>query len=225
MIMNSMALTGLEGLESLQSIGVGCDLESDFMLQNIHGFSALESIGGELKIMQCNSLHSLSGLDSLETIGGMLWLEENNALESLSGIDSLNSEELDGIKIIYNPQLSECDVESICDFLAGSNENITVYVNGPGCNNSGEIEYECFVSADGPAKEDEILIFYNAAQHLLQVTNPEEEVQKIMIYNMMGHLVLENRNSETLNLSILSDGIYLAIVTTTKDEYRYKFIY
>ena len=220
-----MALSGLEGLESLQSIEIGFDLEGNYILENLSGLHALESIGAEMKIFQCNSLHSLSGLDSLRTIGGLLWLEGDNALESLTGIDSVNSEELDGIKIIYNPQLSECDIESICDFLVGSNENITVYVNGPGCNNSVEIEEACFANADEPEKEREILIYYDDSEHLLQVTCPEgEEVNKIMIYDIMGHLIYEKEGSEMHNLANLNPGLYLAVITTTRTHYHYKIL-
>jgi hypothetical protein len=226
MIKDNPSLSGLEGLNSLRTINAGLLMEYNYALASLSGLNALDSIGGELKILQCNSLQNLSGLESLRTIGGLLWLEENNALESLTGIDSINSEELEGIRIIYNPQLSECDVESICDFLVGSNENITVYLNGPGCNNSVEIEEACFASADEPEKGRNIFIYCNDSERLLHVICPQDEdVEKIMIYNTLGHLVSEKKVSKILNLSHLHTGIYLAVIATTRGDYYYKFVF
>jgi hypothetical protein len=226
MISNNEALTGLEGLGSLHSTGFGVDLEGNFILQSLAGLSSLDSIGGDLAIKQCNSLHSLTGLDSLSTINGMLWIEENNALESLSGIDSIDPEALDGIRIIYNPQLCECDVNSICDFLVGPNENITVYVNGPGCNTSVEIEEACFAGTTEPQLDKDILIYVNqASQELMISCQPEEMIKQVTIYNETGQRVLELENPGKISLQGIKPGVYFAFIKTDKASYKKEFLW
>jgi len=109
-ILNNNALTNLDGLSKLTSVG---DVWLQFNpLTNIAGLSGLTSIG-DLGITD-SEITTLGALSSLETIGGDLYIAENPALTALE-LTSVKSvaEELD---IEWNPALCQSLVD---EFIAG----------------------------------------------------------------------------------------------------------
>jgi len=84
----------------------------------------------------------LSGLESLTFIGESLAISENNAITSLDGLESLNS--IGGeLFIIYNPSLSTCNVQGLCNYLLNPTGSIIIFDNASGCNNPHDIAANC----------------------------------------------------------------------------------
>jgi hypothetical protein len=165
-IVDGDSLTSLSGLDSLTIIGEDLWIETDG-LTSLKGLGNLTSIGSNLIIRLTHSLVSLSGIDNLDSIGGSLWIYHNNDLTSISGLNSLSSingglsiifnnylQSLDGLGNIYpasiqalsihdNPLLSDCEVQSICDYLVSPNGVVNIYKNGYGCQSPAEIANSC----------------------------------------------------------------------------------
>ncbi len=72
----------------------------------------------------------------------------NYTLTSLSGLDNISPETVDFLRIDSNPLLSECEVQSICDYLAIPGNTTEIYDNAPGCNSQQEVEAACDTVSD-----------------------------------------------------------------------------
>jgi hypothetical protein len=140
-----ISLTGLEGLTSVDGDIV---IYSNWVLTSLTGLEGLNSIGGDLFIGIWEyggnqSLTSLTGLEGLNSIGGILQISDNDELTSLTGLENIQSGSITDLRISYNPALTECNVQSICDYLAAPNGIVEIYNNGSGCNNPSEIANSC----------------------------------------------------------------------------------
>ena len=106
----------------------------------------LKSIGGSLQIMGNDSLVDLSGLENLATVGGDIIITGNPVLTSLAGLENINTGSVDSLNISDNVVLENCNIQSICSYLAAPNGTVDIYSNGPGCNNPAEIADKCGIS-------------------------------------------------------------------------------
>lgn len=137
------SLQSLSGLNNLESIGGYLTIGSNKSLKDLRDLNNLSSIGWMFQLARCDSLTSLSGLDSLTYIGGPVKIWFNDALISLSGIDNVSTDSIGDLTIYGNPLLCECDIQSICNYLSNPPRAITIFDNGPGCNNPSEIAENC----------------------------------------------------------------------------------
>ena len=149
-IHNNDTLASLTGLENLNSIGEGLRISDNAILTSLAGLSNLNSIGGGLTIKDNTILASLAGLNNLNSIGGRLHISGNDALTSLSEIQNINPNTIQSqyssikdLSIYDNPNLSECAVQSICDFLGQSVKTKDIHDNMTGCKSVEEIIDAC----------------------------------------------------------------------------------
>ena len=140
------ALTSLTGLEGVTTIGGELWILDNDALTSLSGLNNLISVGGELRIVQHYSLTSLSGLDNLTTIAGNLKILGNYSLTSLMGLDSLDASSINNLSITNNSSLSNCEVQSVCNYLASPNGAVNIYTNDNGCNNPAQIANACGIS-------------------------------------------------------------------------------
>jgi hypothetical protein len=135
--------TSLTGLEGLTSIGNSVEIRYNNALINLTGLDNVAYIGNELDIQANNALASLTGLEGLTSIGGSLTIFENDVLTSLAGLKNIESGTITELKIGQNFSLSDCDVQSICDYLSSPNGEVGIRNNAIGCNNPPEIANNC----------------------------------------------------------------------------------
>jgi len=164
-------LTGIGNLTTIEDAGIGIDNNDN--LESLSGIDNLETIGGNLRITQNSLLVNLTGLENLNSINGFIEIISNNLIVSLSGIQNIDPnsissvlpEETPDLSIFNNPNLSECEVQSICDFLDLPDKVKDVHDNKIGCDNVAEIEDACEVESTpsstyllSPADGDEDVI-------------------------------------------------------------------
>jgi len=137
------ALTSLTGLQGVTSIGGDLSIDGNFALNSLTGLDNLTSIGGYLRIYNNLALTSLTALDNVTSIGGILWICNTAALTSLTGIDNIDANSISGLSIYGNFSLSNCEVESICAYLASPNGNMIIEDNKIGCNSPEEVQDSC----------------------------------------------------------------------------------
>jgi hypothetical protein len=165
-ILGNDSLHSLSGLENLSSIGEEFTLESNTKLTDLTGLSGLKFVGSMFRIWGNDSLVSLAGMTSFDSITNYLMIQKNNKLTSLTGLENvvsmncLNVSEnqsltsLAGIENVTpnsilcltvhdNPLLENCDVQSICEFLASPTGTVGIYNNADGCNSPPEIANLC----------------------------------------------------------------------------------
>ncbi|MCB2222374.1 MAG: T9SS type A sorting domain-containing protein, partial [Bacteroidetes bacterium] len=188
-ISNLNGLAGLTFIGGDLSIGKWVAGHVNYILNDISGLSNLKSVAGNLTIAQNHVLSDLTGLDSLVSIGGMLHVRANASLSNLTGLQNINSGSISNLIIKQNTSLSECAIESICDYLAAPNGSVTISNNAPGCNNPEEVEEACLeTSVDEIPSGFEISISPNPVsdQAVLNLNGVSPGLIDIRIFNTTG---------------------------------------
>jgi hypothetical protein len=142
-IESNPVLQSLTGLEGLTNIGGRLEIESNDALTSLNGMDNLSSIGGALFISGNDGLLSLAGLSNLITINGDLSILWNDNMTSLAGLDNINAGSVENLSVYYNPSLSSCEVQSVCNYLASPNGIVLIGNNASGCNNPPEVASGC----------------------------------------------------------------------------------
>ena len=142
-LMTNDTLKNITGFTNLTSLNGFLSFSENYMLQNISGFSNLTTIAGDLNIRDAYGLPDLSALMNLTFVGGDIEISGNGSITSLSGLDNIEAESIGSLSIYNNYFLSECDVNSICDYLISPNGVVEIYSNYPGCNSVEEVELAC----------------------------------------------------------------------------------
>lgn len=93
---------------------------------------------GDVKISGVD-IQDLSGLRLLTHIEGAFYICHNPLLTSLAGLDNIGKGSLSELHIYHNSILSECEVQSVLNYLALPSGTIEIHDNAPGCNSPDEI--------------------------------------------------------------------------------------
>jgi hypothetical protein len=239
-IVNNDNLTNLTGLSSMDEVGwltisgndellslEGLEQLSDVHYLTIEYNQSLQSLVGLNKLSEVRSLHlhsnsnlsDLEGLDNLPLIESLI-IEENDILLTLSGLDSVQV--LIDLVLVNNPQLSVCNVQSICAYLSNPPGYLDISNNSDGCNNAQEVEDDCLSSISEQPLISITSLFPNP---FTTSTTIEYELYTICnmqytVYNMMGEVVFysqENmlppgRHKITWSPGHLPAGIYYGVL-------------
>jgi hypothetical protein len=220
------ALTNLNGLEYVTSIGGNLDITINSALTNLNGLANLSSIGGYLEISDNSALTSLSGLDNLSSIEGDLIILYNTVLTSLNGLENIASGSIENLHIYENSLLTNCDAQSICNYLATPNGIINIFNNSPGCNNPSEVQQACLISGEEIIAKEEITISPNPATSFITINVKEGiPVEEAIIYNHLGQKALEAMPvNNSVDVSTLKPGMYMVEVFTKENQARQKLV-
>ncbi len=222
-------LVSLEGLDSLVTVGSCVRIFSNDLLATLHGLENLQSVGfnlaigglGHLGSLGNPSLVSLAALGNLTTVGGFVEVSYNDALPTLAGLDNIAAGSITELRITYNDTLSECEVASICDFLAGPSAVLDIHDNAVGCNSLAEVTEACLLVSGG---EKEILpdvsVWPNPAGHKVSVTVPQEFAGgRITILDPLGRVwrqVSAEQSVTEVDLSGFKPGCYSLRISSGK---------
>jgi hypothetical protein len=224
-ISGNYALTSLSGLESLSSIGGNLSIGDDLnggnpALTSLSGLESLTSIGGDLWISGNPALNSLTGLESLTSIGVTLYIVSNIALTNLTGSENIQANSIDQLVIHDNILLSECDVQSICDYIIIPGATISIQDNAPGCNSPEEVEEHCLTTVEEIKTGNGITIIPNPAKEKITISHPSlTGNSRLSIFNVSGEKVIERQptdNETQLDISALPRGVYFVKVQDEK---------
>ena len=144
-IEGSDSLSSLVGLENITTLK---DLEISYngSLTSLTGMDNLTSVNGYgVQIIGNESLNSLSSLENITSIGEVLIIWGNSSLMSLTGLENINDgSPVEELTIIHNINLSMCEVQSVCNYLADPTVgDIEIHDNATGCNTVEEVEEAC----------------------------------------------------------------------------------
>lgn len=184
-------LIDLTGLNNLISVGGAFGVGYNDVLLNLNGLDSLKSIGNYLYIQDNNKLMNLNGLDSLSYLGGYVSIAGNPELTNLYGIGNIDPSTISDLQIWNNLLLSNCDAESICNYLTNSNNEIEIHDNTTGCNSREEVETACLVGLENIIQENKLSIFPNpsSSRFTIQFSLENEEQVKLLVLNNLGQVV------------------------------------
>lgn len=130
---------GWDSLEYVQSL----EIYNNNSLQSLNGFEQLIHVDGALEIYNNPALTSLNALQNLGMIDSWLHITNNDALPSLAGIGNIDYTTIGQLIIQNSGMLSDCAVQSVCDYIANSGGSLTISTNASGCNTVAEVETDC----------------------------------------------------------------------------------
>ena len=142
-INNNDSLIDLNGLNGLEIIGGDLRIRYNEGLTSLSGLNNLTSVKYDLTVQGNHSLPDLSGLENLVSVGDNIEIVSNGSMTSLNGLGNISIIHLDGLYIYGNPLLSDCETETICDYLVTSSGTINIYNNAEGCNQPIEVANAC----------------------------------------------------------------------------------
>jgi hypothetical protein len=212
-------LETLNGLDNLTYIG-GLHIVGAGALNDITSLMNITTIGGDLEISGTYVLSSLEGLNNVTTISGNIRLFYN-PLENINGIENIDAGSIVDLEITNNYYLDECNVHSICNYLAAPNGTVEISNNAPGCNTLHEVEEACGITyLEETNILENIIIYPNPANHTISLGSQAGiELTSLEILDMQGrvlmHEVVTNDNY-TFKVSNLPQGLYFIRLNTNK---------
>ncbi|MBC8320244.1 MAG: T9SS type A sorting domain-containing protein [Bacteroidetes bacterium] len=227
------SLFTLSGLSLLDTVGGGLYIGYNINLSTFSGLEGLKSIGGYLNIVRNINLTDISALSQLSNIegdmviGGWVPYQGNFILQSLSGLENIAPNSIENLVIGHNPVLSECEVVSICEYLAAPIGDVSIFFNTTGCNSPEQVEDACeSVDIFKVAYNNKISFFPNpATDKLIVSTNQEMKIKSLSIYNQLGQEVVhKNKACEKIDVSTLDQGIYIVELELIELKVRKKLI-
>lgn len=212
-IRENPAITSMQGL-SPTSVGRGFNVSQNPLLQNLWSAQGLSSLGRGLSVSANPGITSLMDLQNITTINGTLAITGCPDLTSLDGVDQISG--ITYLSIAACPSLSQCAVESVCDYLADPAHTANLHSNGPGCANRAEVEAACaLLSVDDAVLIDHALSIYpNPSAGLVMLRTEGHEAMQLVVLDMAGRSVHEERlaaatdGSHTIDLTHLPSGLY-----------------
>jgi hypothetical protein len=247
----NMSLESFSGLERLKTIGQGLVVIYNPKIENFIGFDSLRyvynlEIGGNESLTSLNGLYSLdsidygliisgtenlidlNGLSNLSFINHYIDIGYNESLVSLHGLDSLSKNSIDYyLHLINNPELSQCEAISICEYLTDSNSNVSIYNNNYGCNSPEEVIQACMVKIPNYENvTEQVSIFPNPAHDIIYIDhNKDLKINEVKIFDTKGQLLQKiNIKPSNINISNLISGVYIFEIRTSNNIIRKKII-
>jgi len=219
-------LINLSGIENITQTG-NLSLIHNHILENIDALNNLISIDGTLYISYNYGLIDLRGLENTISIDGALYVRFNNGLTSLEGIDNIVSSTIGPLYINNNPLLTTCEVQSVCDYLAGPHGNCMIIYNALGCNSIEEVEVACLsIGLQELNTNPEFSLFPCPTNGLLYISSKNEVCpREVVIDDQCGKSVLScSYTKDGIDLSKLSPGFYIVEIITKNHSIKGKII-
>jgi hypothetical protein len=217
-------------MDSLISVGGDLFIDNNEILTDFTGLQNLESIGGTLRINGNDSLNSLANLDNLTSvngisIGGAAWVNGNHALNSLAGLENIDAGTISTLYITFNSLLSNCEVQSLCDYLASPNGTIEIHDNASGCNSQAEVEEACEASGiEDLIFSDQVFIYPNPFTSTTTIAYKLQQPSTVQItfYNHLGKQLAaftlgqmgQGKHAFSWEPCMLQAGVYFAVLKT-----------
>jgi hypothetical protein len=223
------SLPNLTGLEAVTSIGGAFEIYNNHSLISLTGLNNITAIGGFIDITNNDTLTSLTALNHLASINGYLQVDFNNALKSLIGLDSIGFESITNLEIYHNDSLSNCSVQSICNFLL-TGRRVQIYSNKTGCNSPQEVFNNCpyDLNVQNITSNNTFSLYPNPTSNLVTIeTAVAPVISQLSIMNLNGQAVLTHQISEpktTIDISNLPSGVYFVRVTNERTVEVGKFV-
>lgn len=149
-------------------------------------------------------------------MNGRLTIDQNIALTSLTGLENIEAGKIKAIQITRNSSLSDCAVQSICDYLAAPGADVYIDGNATGCNSRTEVENACANSSvDELNTQSSLTFFPNPASNTITIKSANNGMPPkntyLTIFNLNGQKLIQQAIIEpqtVVDVSGLSSGTY-----------------
>lgn len=194
----------------------------------------LTSIGGEFWIDNNDILTDLTPFENLTVVDSNIYIINNALLSNLFGFENIDPYSINNLTIYENPLLSDCDVQSICDYLIDPAGTIDIYNNAPGCNSQEEVELACLTSVVESGFHGQFFISPNPTESTTLITfilqQNSDVTIKILdlkgkeIAVLVNGYVQKGEHQLNFNIADLKPGIYFCALKTYRGLQTLKMI-
>ena len=222
-------LANFSGLAHLSAIGGGLFIAGNSNLANLSGLDSLLSIGQHCWFDMNESLATLQGLNRLGSIGGRLNIRWNAALTNISGLENIAAQSIQDLEISGNLALAQCNIQSICNYLAGPGGNVFIEYNATGCNSPEEVEAVCEASSvTALLLQTSISLYPNPANDKVTISSSAFAGKtRLSLFTLPGLHIKEKIITGTiarLDISNLPPGMYIVELATDEWKVRKKLM-
>lgn len=208
-------LTSLHGLDSLKKL-VSLRLTNNYTLSDISALSNVDSIRLNMDIQGLYALSSIEDLSNLKYVGMRILIYDNHKLTSLKGLENIKGNLIQSVSIIYNDLLTECEVASICEYLADTSAYTDICYNGSGCNSVQQVRAACeTVDADNIDVKDNISVYPNPTNGIFMINGDLNGDEELAVYDYCGKklmMVKLHKGDSVIDISHFPNGLYLAVI-------------
>lgn len=208
---NNPLLQSLSALAALQSVGDDFIIDENQRLPTLQGLEGLTSVGGFLQIVNQPILNNLIGLRELKEVGGLLQVFNNKLLSSLSGLDSIDHKSFNSLALISNPNLTECSVKSVCNYLAEMDPVHSISGNRNGCLTTAQILAACKRQGQNsqPGQSSDILLFPNPTKGKVFIRGRTIDGAQVVLYDTAGRKISTRVvEDQTFSIDAVAVGFY-----------------
>ena len=179
-------------------------------LASLAGLDHVTVIQGDLAFQDMGGLLTLSNLINLTSIRGDLDIYHNDSLTNLTGLDNIDADSIINLFITDNYKLTNCAVQSICDYIVNPFGANTIYNNAVGCSWIKEVIEACAtIGTESHAPEPELLIYPSPSSTEIIIETPTKGY--LFILNLNGLELLQQEitgPTTTIDVSKLPAGVY-----------------
>jgi hypothetical protein len=156
-------------------------------------------------------------------------------ITNLASLENISPNSIESLKISSNENLSSCEAESICSYLASPGCQAEITDNAPGCNSFEEVSVVC-----NPGGYDEAIIAKDYAVYpnpfrqavIIEYKLVDNSEVIITIFNQLGQEIAEVMNAQQSaglyqvgwNGDDLPQGVYFCQLRTGNQLYQKKII-
>ncbi len=208
---NNPLLQSLSALAALQSVSGDFIIDENQRLPTLQGLEGLVSVGGFLQIVNQPILNNLIGLRELKEVGGLLQVFNNQLLSSLAGLDSIDHKSFNSLALISNPNLTECSVKSICNYLSETDPVHSISGNRSGCLTTAQILAACKRQGQNsqPGQSNDILLFPNPTKGKVFIKGRMIDGAQVVLFDTAGRKISTRTvEGQTFNIEALAVGFY-----------------
>jgi hypothetical protein len=222
-VVGATILTNLTGLDNITTVSGRLRIGYNPALTDLSALHQLSYVG-DLDIYENANMTSLMGLENLLEIQQTLYILDNPILTDISALQNVTPFEVDQVVIQRNANLAMCNNDFICAVLDIPAVDKVFENNAPGCNSVAEIETSCILSVLDEVPPGTISVYPNPVSEMLFISVPVTiSMEKASLYTVLGQRLMES-TGKNIDISYLTDGIYLLRITTNRGRINKKII-
>ena len=169
------------------------------------------------------NLADITGINNLTYITGNIFIYGNSLLTDINVLNDIDVESIDELIIVNNPELSTCNLQFVCQYLASENYNVTISDNATGCNSVEEVATSCGIVSIEEIIKSSISIYPNPASDIITVSAENINILQINIYNQLGQQ-MPIKPGTMIDVSTFPKGLYIVVVETDDEVFREKIM-
>jgi hypothetical protein len=210
-------LESVAGFSNIKELPDDLVIHTSPLLTNLQGLHNLEVVNGNFQIDKTGVI-DFDDLYNLRHIGGALAIVSNDHLTSIDGLSKLDPNSLKGdrdgyrdhLEILFNPLLSECSIDAICNMLVRDDITFDIQYNAEGCNDDAEVLNNCSSTSVDDMHQAGITLYPNPSSGSLIIESEENTVATLL--NLNGSKLMHFHVTQGINeydVSFLPSGKYI----------------